>query len=226
MNSQIIDERNTDLWLDVARGIFEEHCILDKRGSETGAGFVLAQSRGTSKPPLSPYYVNLRARPEGKMSDELIQKSGLLLLRMMIKRKILQRILVAGVPNAGNIFARVITERSSAFMSILPMSRELREFSVGAPEKTDWRMVVPVENVVTSGESLILTIEAIRKAGFSVNDAFVLVEREDTAMYRLLDMGVKLHVALTIKDLLDFGVNERFIPQAFRDECLAFRSFR
>lgn len=219
-----LDEHRTDLWRDVARGIFEEHCVLDKRESEGGNGFVLSQNRGVLRPLLSPFYINLRARPEGRMSEKLIQKTSLLILGMMIRRNIFH-VLIAGVPNAGTAFATAITERSGGLMSILPMTREFREFSVGAPEK-GWNTVVPIENVVTSGGSLILAINSIRKAGFFVDNAFVVVEREDGARFRLRDMGVNLHSAFTLKGLMDFGVENRLITEAFRDECLSFRPIR
>ncbi len=210
MNQQIVNERETDIWHDVAKGIFEEGCVLDKRKNSK----------------LEPYYIDARIRPEGLMSDELVERASLLLYRMMLRRNILEEVLIAGVPNAGTTFAKAIVKFSGGLFSELPISRELREFTVGISEKSNWKTVVPIENVVTSGGSLIRTIYATREAGFTVNDAFVLIEREDTAKYRLKDIGVNLHTVVSIKDLMDFGCLHHFILPDFRDECVTFRSFR
>lgn len=205
------DEKRMKPWREVAEAIFTSGCFQDERSGDKRA---------------SPYWINFRLEPEGHANKELIHQASLLILGMMMRRNIAPRTLIAGVPKAGTAFAQEIVRSSNGLLHLLPVSRELREFTVGKPEKEGCTFVVPIENVVNSGGSLVLTVDAIRKAEFKVDDAYVFVEREETARIRLQDIGVTLHSVFTIKDLLDIGVEIDSITPVFRDECLAFRSFR
>jgi uridine monophosphate synthetase len=61
---------------------------------------------------------------------------------------------------------------------------------------------VAVEDVVTSGGSLIRAIGAMEDAGLEIRDAVVLVDREQGGRERLAEAGYHLHAVLTLNEIL------------------------
>ncbi|NOX61541.1 MAG: orotidine-5'-phosphate decarboxylase [Chloroflexi bacterium] len=63
--------------------------------------------------------------------------------------------------------------------------------------------VVVIEDLVTSAGSLIQSIERLRGAGLRVEDAVVLIDREQGGAENLRRVGVRLHAAYRFSQLLD-----------------------
>ncbi|MBS0649962.1 MAG: orotate phosphoribosyltransferase [Verrucomicrobia bacterium] len=59
-----------------------------------------------------------------------------------------------------------------------------------------------VEDVITSGASILETIEPLHKEGLKITDAVVVLNREQGGEKRLAEKGVRLHSLLTISDLV------------------------
>jgi orotate phosphoribosyltransferase len=62
---------------------------------------------------------------------------------------------------------------------------------------------VVLDDLITSGDSILQAIVALKAAGLQVRDAVVLVDREQGGVANLLADGYRLHAALTIRQLLD-----------------------
>ena len=62
--------------------------------------------------------------------------------------------------------------------------------------------VVLLEDVVTSGGSIVSAAETLRAAGLSVGDVVVLVDRQQGGSTRLKHNKLHLHAAISIDDLL------------------------
>jgi uridine monophosphate synthetase len=60
-----------------------------------------------------------------------------------------------------------------------------------------------IEDVVTTGGSLLAAVKMMEEAGLVVRDMAVLVDREQGGKEALADMGYHLHAALTIGEILD-----------------------
>ncbi len=61
---------------------------------------------------------------------------------------------------------------------------------------------VVLDDLVTSGDSILQAIVALKAAGLHVRDAIVLVDREQGGMEALREAGYQPHAALTIRQLL------------------------
>jgi uridine monophosphate synthetase len=59
-----------------------------------------------------------------------------------------------------------------------------------------------VEDVITSGASIVETLEPLHKEGLKITDAVVVLNREQGGEKRLAEQGVRLHSLLTISDLV------------------------
>lgn len=62
--------------------------------------------------------------------------------------------------------------------------------------------VAVVEDIVTTGNSVIKAIEAVRGAGASVNKALVIVDREEGAREAFRKLGIPLFSIFSISELL------------------------
>nr|XP_033799888.1 uridine 5'-monophosphate synthase isoform X2 [Geotrypetes seraphini]XP_033799889.1 uridine 5'-monophosphate synthase isoform X2 [Geotrypetes seraphini] len=60
-----------------------------------------------------------------------------------------------------------------------------------------------IEDVVTSGSSILETVDVLRKEGLKVSDAIVLVNREQGGEARLQEHGIRLHSVCTLSKLLE-----------------------
>lgn len=68
-----------------------------------------------------------------------------------------------------------------------------------------------VEDVVTSGSSILETVQTLREEGLTVTDAAVLVNREQGAESLLAQQGIKLHSVLSLSLILKTLLAENMI---------------
>lgn len=83
-----------------------------------------------------------------------------------------------------------------------------------------------VEDVITSGASILETVEPLQKEGLKIRDAVVVLNRQQGGEQKLAEKGIRLHALLTISDLVATLQQAEKITtetaQAVRD-FLAFR---
>lgn len=63
-------------------------------------------------------------------------------------------------------------------------------------------IAVVVDDVATTGLSILRAVAVLREAGLGVRDALVVIDREEGAGSTLKDSGVTLHSLLKLKELL------------------------
>lgn len=75
---------------------------------------------------------------------------------------------------------------------------------IGDAETLDGKRVVLVDDVATSGMSILQAVDTIAAAGGHVTDAIVILDRQEGAARALADRGIALRALFTAADL---GVN-------------------
>ena len=70
-----------------------------------------------------------------------------------------------------------------------------------------------IEDVVTSGGSVINAIKSIKEEKMKVTDAYAVVDRMEGATKALQSEGVKLHSLLTINDITQSLFEQKLITE-------------
>lgn len=68
---------------------------------------------------------------------------------------------------------------------------------------TEGAELVVVDDVVTSASSTVFAIERLREAGFRVEHALAVVDRQESATDNLASVGVALHPLFLLSELVD-----------------------
>lgn len=174
----------------------DEFCnILLRTGSLKFGTFKLASGI------LSPYYVDLRLIPS---YPEAFQKT-IDMYRSVIEPDLVKRVQrLAGIPTAGIAYAAVIALNLTK--PLLYVRKEQKEH--GRDKRVEGLLqpgdkVLLLDDVVTIGKSLLEATEAIRAEGGIVDDAVVLLDRQQGAGENLRKKGVKLHAFTTMRRIAD-----------------------
>jgi uridine monophosphate synthetase len=62
--------------------------------------------------------------------------------------------------------------------------------------------VVVIEDLITSGGSILKAIETLTTAGLMVSDVVVLIDREQAGAKTLAEAGYRLHSVLSLSEIL------------------------
>ena len=84
--------------------------------------------------------------------------------------------------------------------------KEVKAYGTGKSVEGDFsagQVVVPIEDVITTGGSLLKALQTLEQAALQINDVVVLVDRQQGGQERLAAAGYKLHAVLTLRTILD-----------------------
>jgi len=147
---------------------------------------------------ISPYYLDLRVIPGDPAAFELAVE---ILREMSGQVGGFERI--GGVPTAGVPYAAAL-----AYTTRKPFLYVRKEAKPHGLEKMVEGMLFPgdrvllVDDLVTTGTSLLKAAQAVRGEGGVVEHALVVVDREEGGDEALRRSGVELHSAVRLLDLL------------------------
>jgi orotate phosphoribosyltransferase len=148
---------------------------------------------------LSPYYVDLRLI----LSDPEAFKRVIEFYSDRLRGSLLERSTrLAGIPTAGIAYAAVLAFNHGK--PFLYVRREAKEY--GGRRKIEGLLfpgdrVLLLDDVVTSGSNLLNAVDAIRAEGGIVEDAVVLLDRQQGGVRNLKKVGVRLHCFATISEV-------------------------
>ncbi len=167
---------------------------------------------------LSPYYVDLRLIP----SDPEAFQRAIYMYRSVVEPSLIKRVQrLAGIPTAGIAYAAVLAFTLSK--PFLYVRKELKEH--GRERRIEGMLqpgdkVLLLDDVVTTGKNIVEAAEAIRAEGGVVEDAVVLLDRQQGGETNLRKIGVKLHPFTTIRRIADKLASLGTIDEAQRKEIL------
>ncbi|MBK9055404.1 MAG: orotate phosphoribosyltransferase [Chloroflexi bacterium] len=99
--------------------------------------------------------------------------------------------------------------------------KEMKSYGTGKGIEGVWQAgqtAVMIEDLVTSGDSVIQGIGILRQAGLTITEAVVLIDREQGGRENLAEQGVTLHAVTTLRELLDGMVHCGRITSAQKEE--------
>ncbi|RJS90387.1 orotate phosphoribosyltransferase [Candidatus Bathyarchaeota archaeon] len=148
---------------------------------------------------LSPYYINLRIVPS---FPEVFQK-----ICSIYQRLVEEEIGLASFERIGGIPLSALPLASClSFTLRKPLVLIRREGEEHGRERRvegilmPGDRVLPVDDVITTGRSLSYAVKALRHEGAVVEEAVVLVDREEGGVRRLKEEGVRVHSLMTITE--------------------------
>jgi orotate phosphoribosyltransferase len=157
--------------------------------------FTLASGKSSS------YYLDLRVVPSDAEAYELTVAAYLAVVKQV---GVGAFDVVAGVATAG-----VTISSPVAYVLKKPMvyvRREEKGHGLGklveGAVRPGWRALV-IDDLVTTGGSIISAVEALRRSGCTVEDALVLVDRLEGGKENLARSGVKVSAFFDVKELVE-----------------------
>jgi orotate phosphoribosyltransferase len=185
--SHVPSGRSEDVKVEVCK-------ILNKIGALKFGAFKLSSGK------ISPYYVDLRIVPSFPNSFQKICGFCVDFIKDHIGADKFER--VAGIPVAGIPFASVITyglKRPFLYIrkGVSFQGRERRIEGIIAPGDR----VLLIDDLITTGLSLQKATKAVRAESGVINDAVVLLDRQEGGKEKLAQNGVKLHALLNVTEV-------------------------
>ena len=160
----------------------------------------------------SPYYIDLRLVPSypiyyrkmiKEMQNIIAENVGLENFHSLVS-----------VPTGGLIVAASLA--IEIVKPIIYVRKEVKEHGTGKAVEgvtcQDMKLLM-IEDVVTSGGSVINAIKSIKEEKMTVTDAYAVVDRMEGATETLQAEGVKLHSLLTIKQIAESLFEQKLITE-------------
>jgi orotate phosphoribosyltransferase len=147
----------------------------------------------------SPYYVDLRQAISDPMTMDLIANSLARIIDNEIGRNKFDKIL--GVPTAGVPFTAIVCQKLA--IPMLYYRKERKEH--GVRKKIEGKMemndrILMIDDLITTGKSVIQAAEAAREQGGLVTELVVLLDREQGGREAILSHNIRPHVLFTVSD--------------------------
>jgi len=132
--------------------------------------------------------------------------------------------LVAGVPFGGLHLATAF-----ALLADVPMIYALKPSMAAQKGQRaiegryrSGQTVLVIDDLITTGGSVLETAAILEDVGLIVRDAVVLIDREQGASARLTDAGYNLIPILKLKTMLTFYYNNQLIDQDWFEKSMAY----
>jgi orotate phosphoribosyltransferase len=169
--------------------------LLIKNNAIKFGDYILASGK------KSPYYIDLRQTISSPDTMDWIANSLTRIVLNEIGKEKIDRIL--GVPTAGIPFATVVSQKLGTPLIYYRQARKehgVRKKIEGILERND--RVLIIDDLITTGESVIEAAEVVRDQGGVVNELVVLLDREQGGRERLRTSRIEPHVLFKISDAM------------------------
>ena len=112
---------------------------------------------------------------------------------------------IAGIPYAALPIGTAVSLRTGVPM--VYTRKEAKTHGLGKDVEGNWEAgerVVVIEDLITSGGSLIKSAERLRELGMVIEDAIVLIDRGQGGVENLAEAGIRAHAVFTFAAMLDY----------------------
>ena len=184
--------------------------LLIKNNAIKFGDYILASGK------KSPYYIDLRQTISSPITMDWIANSLTRIILNEIGKEKIDRIL--GVPTAGVPFATVVSQKLGIPLIYYRQARKehgVRKKIEGILERND--RVLIIDDLITTGESVIESAEVIRDQGGVVNELVVLLDREQGGKERLKASRIEPHALFKISDAMTWLHNAGLIEDKVYD---------
>ena len=120
---------------------------------------------------------------------------------------------IAGIPYAALPIGQAVSLASG--LPLIYNRKESKSHGLGKDIEGLWQpgeRVVIIEDVITTGGSIVSSVELFRAAGLVVEDAVVLLDRQQGGVENLAKSGIRVHSVLELGDVLDLLAKTGHIP--------------
>lgn len=168
---------------------------------------------------FSPYYLDLRIIPSFPESFRKICDYYIQLILNDIQAENVDKI--AGIPTAGISFATIVSYNlKKPFLFIRSTERQHGRGRCIEGILSLGERVLLLDDLITKGGSIIKAAEVVRAEGGKVNDAIVLVNREEGGKENLEMKNIKLHYLVSTSELAREMHNISAITEKELDQIL------
>lgn len=163
----------------------------------------LSSGRKNADAPLSPIYFecsSISSFPDvyQQTTNQLCQK---------VSESVGKPDFVAGIPVGGLVLAAPVALQLETGL-IIPRTEEkthgTRKRVEGLPSLSRGKQVTVIEDVVSTGGSVLSGVRALREEGMLVENVFCLIDREHSGGYNLSGEGCRLHSLFTRSEILSY----------------------
>lgn len=156
----------------------------------------------------SPYYVDLRVVPSyPELFDEVAEACA------AVVKEIDGNYKLAGIPTGGLPLATLISHKLELPLLYVRKSEKAHGRKKGVEGELEGGNVVLIDDVATTGGSIVEAAETVRGEGGTVKDAVVALDREEGAKEALEREGIELHSCFLISELIDYLREESILDQ-------------
>ena len=168
--------------------------------------FTLASGKKSS------YYVDLRLVPSYPLEFRKMIKY---LEKEIVKDIGLENFdSVVSVPTGGLVIASALAiETVKPLIYVRSKPKDYGTSKSVEGKISDGMKVVMIDDVATTGGSVITAVKSLKKENISINDAYVIVNRLEGADEALLEVGVKIHSILNILQITEILYDQNLIEK-------------
>jgi len=193
-----IEEIERRVWEEEKLFLMKQVGILLIKNSAIKFGdYILASGK------KSPYYIDLRQTISSPITMDWIGNALTRIVINEIGKDKIDKIL--GVPTAGVPFATVVSQKLAIPLIYYRQARKehgVRKKIEGILDRND--RVLIIDDLITTGESVIESAEVVRDQGGVVNELVVLLDREQGGRERLRSSRIEPHVLFKISDAMEW----------------------
>ena len=193
-----IEEIERRVWEEEKLFLMKQVGILLIKNSAIKFGdYILASGK------KSPYYIDLRQTISSPITMDWIGNALTRIVINEIGKDKIDKIL--GVPTAGVPFATVVSQKLAIPLIYYRQARKehgVRKKIEGILDRND--RVLIIDDLITTGESVIESAEVVREQGGVVNELVVLLDREQGGKERLRSSRIEPHVLFKISDAMEW----------------------